>query len=138
MISHQCKLRVLYPDTDKMGYVHHSNYARYCEKARWGLLRDLGVSYKDIEGAGDMLPVVGMSFKYLKPAVYDELLRIETQLSEIKGPLLKFDYSIFNEKNELINKGETTLAFVDAQSRKPCHPSPLLLKALKERENIVN
>ncbi len=138
MISHQCKLRVLYPDTDKMGYVHHSNYARYCEKARWELLRDLGVSYKDIEDAGVMLPVVGMSFKYLKPAVYDELLRIETQLSEIKGPLLKFDYSIFNEKNELINKGETTLAFVDAQSRKPCHPSPLLLKALKERENIVN
>ena len=87
MISHQCKIRVLYPDTDKMGYVHHSNYARYCEKARWELLRELGITYKEIEDSGIMLPVVGMSFKYLKPAVYDELLRIETELKEIKTSL---------------------------------------------------
>ena len=132
MISHQCKIRVLYPDTDKMGYVHHSNYARYCEKARWELLRELGITYKEIEDSGVMLPVVGMSFKYLKPAVYDELLLIETELKEIKGPLIKFVYSIFNEENELINKGETTLAFVNAETRKPCHPSLLLLKAINE------
>ena len=138
MISHQCEIRVLYADTDKMGYVHHSNYARYCEKARWELLRDIGISYKTIEDSGLMLPVVGMNFKFLKPAIYDDLLRIETNLQEIKGPLMKFAYCIYNQRNELINKGETTLAFVDGKSRKPCHPSLFLLKALKEKECVLS
>lgn len=93
-------MQVLYADTDKMGYVHHPNYARYCERARWELFRDIGISYKMIENSGIMLPVVGMSFKFIKPAIYNELLKIETVLHELRGPLIKFAYKIFNEKNE--------------------------------------
>lgn len=133
MINDECEIRVLYADTDKMGYVHHSNYARYCEKARWELFRKLGLSYKMLEDSGVMLPVVDMSFKFFKPAIYDELLRIQTNLVKLKGPTIIFAYRIFNEKNELINKGETTLAFIDEKSRKPCHPSSLLVSILKEK-----
>ena len=75
---------------------------------------------KNVEVTFPLIEDITMSFKYLKPAVYDELLLIETELKEIKGPLIKFVYSIFNEENELINKGETTLAFVNAETRKPC------------------
>lgn len=133
MLIHNCKMRVLYADTDQMGYVHHSNYPIYYEKARWELLRSIGISYKMLEESNIMLPVVELNSKYIKPAFYDELLRIQTELIFIKGALIKFIYNIYNEKNELINKAETVLAFIDKNNRKPCRPSSMLIEAIKEK-----
>ncbi len=138
MLIHNCEMRVLYADTDQMGYVHHSNYPIYYEKARWELFRSIGISYKMIEEANIMLPVVELNSKFIKPAFYDELLRIHTELIFIKGALIKFIYHIYNEKDELINKAETILAFIDKHTRKPCRPSPLLIKAINEKGLIIS
>jgi|SRR5574344_758852 acyl-CoA thioester hydrolase len=138
MLIHNCKMRVLYADTDQMGYVHHSNYPIYYEKARWELLRSIGISYKMLEESNIMLPVVELNSKYIKPAFYDELLRIQTELIFIKGALIKFIYNIYNEKDELINKAETVLAFIDKNNRKPCRPSSLLIKAIKEKGFVIS
>lgn len=132
MITYNYQFRVLYPDTDRMGTMHHVNYVKYCETARWELLRNIGVSYKSVEDMGVMCPVVDMYFKFLKPTNYDALLTVKTTLREIKGVRMWFDYEFYNEKEELINKAETQIAFVKKDNWKPCAPPELLLSAIEK------
>ena len=120
MIEHIHRFRVAYPDTDQMGTVHHSNYVKYYEVARWELFRNIGIPYKRVEEEGYLLPVVRMNFHFKKITVYDELLTVRTLLKSIKGARIWFNYRLFNENNELINEAETELAFVDRHKWKPC------------------
>ncbi len=137
MITHEYKFRVMYPDTDKMGTVHHSNYAKYYETARWELFRSIGVSYKSVEEAGYMLPVISMKFKFLKTTSYDSLLTVQTHLKAIKVARIWFDYKLYNEENELINEAETELAFVRVENWKPCVAPDFVLKKI-EKNLILN
>ena len=100
MIEHEYKFRVTYPDTDKMGTMHHANYVKYYEAARWELLRSIGVPYTTIEDAGVMCPVIRMNFKFIKSTRYDELLTVKTTLKAMKGVRMWFTYHLYNEKNE--------------------------------------
>ena len=92
MIEHEYKFRVTYPDTDKMGTMHHANYVKYYEAARWELLRSIGVPYVTIEDAGVMCPVIRMNFKFIKSTRYDELLTVKTTLKAMKGVRMWFTY----------------------------------------------
>ncbi|MEQ8423079.1 MAG: hotdog domain-containing protein, partial [Cyclobacteriaceae bacterium] len=51
-------LRVRYGETDQMGYVYYGNYASYFEVARVESLRQLGMTYKELEEMGVMMPVL--------------------------------------------------------------------------------
>ena len=77
MFYSEIKIRVRYAETDQMGYCYYGNYAQYFEVGRVEALRTLGVSYKDMEIQGVLLPVTDYSIKYLKPAFYDENLKIK-------------------------------------------------------------
>ena len=129
MIKNETKIRVRYGETDQMGYVYYGNYAEFFEVGRVEWLRALGVTYKSLEDTGIMLPVLNLNINYLKPAKYDDLLTIVTILR--KKPLVKieFDFEVFNEKNELLTTGFTSLVFVDMKKNKPMKaPQPLLDK----------
>ena len=130
MIEHEYKFRVTYPDTDKMGTMHHANYVKYYEAARWELLRSIGVPYASIEEAGVMCPVIRMNFKFIKSTRYDELLTVKTTLKAMKGVRMWFTYHLYNEQNELINEAETEIAFVGTTNWKPCPPPAFLLSAI--------
>ncbi|MDD2247179.1 MAG: thioesterase family protein [Proteiniphilum sp.] len=130
MIEHDYVFRVLYPDTDQMGTMHHANYAKYYEAARWELLRSIGISYKSVEDGGYMLPVIRMDFHFLKTTRYDALLTAKTTLTAVKGVRLWFSYRLYNEKQELINEAETELAFVKKENWKPCRAPDFVLKAI--------
>lgn len=132
MITHHYQFRVKYPDTDKMGTMHHANYAQYYEAARWELFRSIGIPYSRIEQEGFMCPVIRMSFKFLKITRYDELLTVKTTLKAIKGVRLWFEYKLYNEQNELINEAETELAFVGVNDWKPCKAPDFLLQSIKK------
>ena len=132
MIEHDYKFRVTYPDTDKMGTMHHAEYAKYYETARWELFRSIGVSYHSVEEAGVMCPVIRMNFRFIKATHYDELLTVKTTLKNIRGVRIWFDYKLYNEENELINEAETELAFVGKDNWKPCTAPDFLLKAIQE------
>ena len=132
MIVHEYKFRVTYPDTDKMGTMHHANYVKYYEVARWELFRSIGVSYNSIEEAGVMCPVIKMNFKFIKFTRYDELLTVKTTLKALKGVRAWFTYHLYNEQNELINEAETEIAFVSVNNWKPCAPPDFLLTAIAE------
>lgn len=134
MIIGHTSLKVNYCDTDQMGYVHHSNYIRYYEKARMELLTAIGVPYKEIENAGFFLVVIKAESFYKKPAYFDDCLLVETRLENTTGLRQVFTYKIFNSSAELIHEGATTLAFVDKDSRKPCRPPHFFQQAVQEAD----
>ena len=118
MIHTITTLRVRYGETDPMKYVYYGNYAEYFEVARVELFRSLGMSYDEIEKRGIFLPVSEYKIKYLKPALYDQLLEIRTYVRKIPGIRIEFDYEIFNEDQVKITEASTTLFFLDSQTNK--------------------
>ena len=123
-------IRVRYGETDQMGVVYHGNYATYFEVARTEWLRNLGVTYKDLENNGIMLPVISLSFNFVKSAKYDDLLTISVFLK--KRPLVKieFDYEIYNQNKEKISTGNSVLAFIDMKTNKPIKCPDYILNKL--------
>lgn len=119
MFSSKTKIRVRYAETDQMGYVYYGNYAAFYEVGRVEALRDIGLSYKMLEDSGIMMPVLNLQCNYFKPAKYDDLLEIETIISTKPGVRCRFEYEIKNETGELLNKGETTLVFIDMKTNRP-------------------
>jgi acyl-CoA thioester hydrolase len=132
MYISETTVRVRYAETDRMGYVYYGNYTQYFEVGRVEALRQLGTSYKEMEDSGIMLPVYTCNLKYLKPAFYDDLLIIKTTITELPRVKINFDYEIFNDKNELLTTGSTTLVFIEMNSKKPCPaPAPFMEKIRK-------
>lgn len=111
--------RIKYSDTDQMGFMHHSNYLKYFENARISWLRTLGVSYKEIEKEGILMPVVSASLEFIIPLYFDDEIRIGITLAEIPKVTLNFEYEIINQNDELVCRGKTRLAFLNAKTMKP-------------------
>ncbi|MFQ3575752.1 MAG: thioesterase family protein [Cytophagales bacterium] len=131
MYSHITEIRVRYAETDKMGYVYHGNYATYFEVARVEAMKALGISYKELEEKGIMMPVLELKTKYIRPAKYDDLLKINLMVKNMPSMRILFEYETFNEAEELLNKAETTLVFVSAEHMKPILPPQELMEALR-------
>ena len=124
------KTRVRYSETDQMGVVYHGNYAQYFELGRTEWLRTLGVTYKYMEISGVMLPVISLTCNFIKSAIYDDVLTIETFL--VKRPMVKieFDYIITNQNDDIICKGNSVLAFMNMKTGKPTRCPDYLLESL--------
>ncbi|MCB9202860.1 MAG: acyl-CoA thioesterase [Flavobacteriales bacterium] len=118
MINVNNSIRVRYAETDQMKYVYHGNYAQYLEVARVELFRSIGLSYKEIEEKGCLLPVSKFSIHYKKPAMYDDVLTIHTKVSEIPTVKIHFDYTIYNQNEELLSIAQTTLFFMKLSTKK--------------------
>lgn len=130
MYTSRTNVRVRYGETDQMGYVYYGVYAMYYEVGRVESLRQLGMTYKELEDMGVMLPVLENHTKFLAPAFYDEELMIVTNIRDKPGVRIRFEYEIYNPSGKLINKGETLLAFVDRKTGKPRRPP-------EEFENVM-
>lgn len=132
MFTHEFQKRVRYGETDQMGYVYYGNYAQYYEIGRVEMLRSLGITYKDMETTmGIMMPVASMQIRYLRPARYDELIRIRTTLRELPDKYINFHVELYNEADTLINAGMVKLCFVDIKSGKTMQPPEELLESLQ-------
>lgn len=123
-------IRVRYGETDQMGVVYHGNYASYFEIARTEWLRNLGITYKELENKGIMLPVISLFFNFIKSAKYDDVLTITVILK--KKPLVKieFDYEIYNQNKEKVSIGNSVLAFMDMKTNKPMRCPDYILEKL--------
>ena len=120
--KHTIQLRVRYGETDQMGYCYYGNYAQYFEVGRVETLRKLGLSYKQLEDDGFMLPVSEFAVKYKHPALYDDLLSIETIITEVRGARVYFTYTISNEAGKTVASATTTLVFVSKETMRPTSP----------------
>ena len=113
MLTNRTNCRVRYGDTDRMGYAYYANYLRWFEIGRSELFRDLGMTYREIEDKGILLPVAEAFCKYLTPARYDESIIIETTLDDKVKGAMKFDYLVLNEDGHThIAEGYTKHPFV--------------------------
>ncbi|MEK6780782.1 MAG: thioesterase family protein [Bacteroidota bacterium] len=131
MYTSETHVRVRYGETDQMGYVYYGNYAMYYEVGRVESLRQLGLTYKELEEFGVMLPVLENKSKFISPALYDDRLKIITTIRIKPGVKIKFEYEIFNDFGKLIHTGETLLVFVQKYSGKPCRPPEIFQKLLE-------
>jgi acyl-CoA thioester hydrolase len=132
MFVSETKYRVLYGDTDNMGFVYYGNYPRLFERGRTEAIRELGISYKGMEEIGVGMPVRDMKVRYFKPAHYDDHLLIKTTVEKLPEARIEFKYDIFNEESVLINSGETTLVFLDLKTMRPTRAPEYLLEKLRQ------
>ncbi len=141
MLYSESKVRVRYGETDKMGYVYYGNYPLYFEVARTEMIRRLGCPYNELEAKGIMLPVLSMNIKYIRPAFYDDELKVKVIMKELPDTRISFEYEIYNQNNKLITVGSTTLVFVSAKTMQPTKPPAELYakieKAFNQPENDI-
>ena len=93
-LTHATELRVRYAETDRMGIVYYANYLVWCEVGRVEFMRALGGSYAELEAQGYGLAVAEATVRYLAPARFDDLVRIETSLVGVRSRAVTFDYVI--------------------------------------------
>jgi|LGVE01.1.fsa_nt_gb acyl-CoA thioester hydrolase len=133
MLSYSYKIRVNYSDTDKMGFVHHSNYAKIYENARWETLRHFGIPYSEIESQGIFMPVINMDFKFIKPAYYDDVLTVVTRISELPSVKMNFAFELHNSSGKIINTATLSCAFIDSETSKVLRPPKILIDKLRSK-----
>ncbi len=110
-------IRVRYAETDQMNVVYYGNYAQYFEVGRVENLRDLGFTYKALEDEGVIMPVVELHTRYLRPATYDDLLTVKTQVRELPtSHRIEFFQEVFNEQNKLLAAGRVVLYFLKKET----------------------
>lgn len=112
-------ITVRYGETDMMGIVHHSIYALYYEQARVDFIEHFGVTYKQLEENGLMLPLISLECNYKKALRFADKITVETSVEEINPIKIKFRYDLYNSENELVNYGFTEHCFVDNITFKP-------------------
>ena len=119
MYISETQTRVRYAETDQMGIVYYGNYAQYFEIGRVESIRQLGYSYKEMENDGVMLPVTELNIKFLRSAIYDDLITIRTTLKELPADhRITFHQEVFNESGKLLTTGIVSLYFLDTKTKK--------------------
>lgn len=132
MIRATSEIRVRYAETDQMGVVYYANYFTWFEVGRTDLLRRLGTTYRELERRSVFLPVVEAQCRYVKPARYDDLLRITTEAAQSDRVRLTFTYEIHHVPQDgdvevLLATGTTQHVVVDASGR-PCRIPEVLTR----------
>jgi acyl-CoA thioester hydrolase len=127
MIVTRAQVTVRYAETDMMGIVYHANYLPWFEVARTQLLREHGFPYRQLEIDGYRLPVLEVSAKYLRPALYDDTLTIVATIRERPLLRIRIDYEIFRGE-ELLVTGQSVHAFCDLKGRPTRPPAAFVAK----------
>ncbi|MCB0496271.1 MAG: acyl-CoA thioesterase [Cyclobacteriaceae bacterium] len=130
MYSKETEVRVRYSETDQMGYVYYGNYAAYYEVGRVEALRSLGMSYRSLEESGIMMPVLESNSRFIKPAKYDDLIRMQINIPSLPTSRITFEYKLFLG-DVLIHEGNTTLAFVNMETGRPVRAPGKMIDLLK-------
>ncbi len=120
---HRTQYRVLYGDTDAAAVVYNANYLRYFEIGRTEFMRERVCSYRDIEQMGFVLPVIECHIRFKAPARYDDILIIETTLTELKKVTCAFSYRILHKEEQgqskprFLAKGSTVMASINREGK---------------------
>ena len=116
LLMHKTEHRVIYADTDAGQVVYYGNYFRWFESGRRELLRKLKVDYNWLLKKGILTPVVEAKCNYLSPARYDDVVAVETRITEVKEKSIRFEYKAFRKKDrKLLASGHTINVFVDRE-----------------------
>ncbi|WP_230863633.1 acyl-CoA thioesterase [Campylobacter concisus] len=133
-ISHVSTFKVAFFDVDSMEVMWHGNYVKYLEMARCELLDKLGYNYIAMKKDGYAFPIVKLDVKYVRPAFFNDVIKVTTTLSECET-FLKFHYLIENEKGEKLSEANTAQAVIEMKSLQTCFEMPDTLKKAIEAYN---
>lgn len=112
-----------YYETDQMGIIHHSNYIRWMEEARIEILKQAGISYKEMEEKGIISPVLAVTCEYKSMVHFDDEVLIYVKLSKYNGVKFEVEYEMRDKiTGELRTSGRSNHCFLDGSGR------PLSLK----------
>lgn len=124
-MQHVSEFRVRYAETDQMGVVYHSNYLVWCEIGRTDFIRTLGGSYAELEREGTALAVVEAHLRFMRPARYDEIIRVATRVTEVRTRVVRFDYDISTDQGVTLATAYTTLVGMTRDGRSAMLPNEL-------------
>jgi len=108
---------VYYYETDQMGVVHHSNYARWLEEARTFYFNDANLAYVETESYGVMCPLTDMSMKFKYFARYGDSFTVRLEMTSYTGVRFRICYTVLNQDGKVLFEGETGHAFVNENHR---------------------
>lgn len=130
MIQSRATVTVRYAETDMMGIVYHANYLPWFEVARTQLLREQGFPYRQLEADGYRIPVLEVTAKYRRPALYDDTLTIVATIREKPLLRIRIEYEVFRG-DELLATGASAHAFCDLRGQ-PTRPPPAFVARMNE------
>ena len=105
--------RIYYEDTDAGGVVYYANYLRYLERGRTEYLRERGLSVRELQEKGYLIPVMRLEIDYLSPAVLDDLIRVDTTVLEITGATFTLGQKVVRVADEKpLLESKVTLAYL--------------------------
>ena len=130
MYSLTTSIRVRYAETDQMHGVYNGRYFEYFEVGRAELMRSLGISYRQFEEAGFLLPLTEAYAKYLRQVNYDDIIEVVAMLKEAPMARLRIDYEILRG-SEKMTEGFTVHSFIDAKSARPVRAPKMFLELLQ-------
>ena len=130
MFSHSTKLRVAYGHTDKMGFLFHGHYPHFFSIARTEAIRSLGMSYKQLEDNGIIMPVSKLQMNFIRPASYDDILKIDTIVRNLEKDKISFHYNVFKEDERICTRATAQLAFMDMKTKQRIDMPDQLMKKL--------
>ena len=132
MFESATKIRVRYAETDQMNVVYHGNYAQYFESARAESIRQLGFTYKEMEAMHVIMPIVEFHCKFIRPANYDDLLKVKVILKELPTDhRIEFHHEVYNEKEKLLTIGRAVLYFINSKTMEKTVMPPALFEKVK-------
>lgn len=112
------EFRVRYAETDRMGVVYHSHYLVWCEIGRTDHIRGTGITYRQMEESGITLAVAEATVRYKSPAHYDDMVRVETTLTDVGSRTITFEYVVSNaDTGERLATARTVLVSLDRAHR---------------------
>jgi acyl-CoA thioester hydrolase len=99
MKNHSMNIRVYYEDTDLGGVVYYANYLRFIERARSEWIRNLGIDQIKMRNEEKAIFVVTkLKADYLRPAHFDDILKVETKIKVVSPVRAYFYQNIFREE----------------------------------------
>ncbi len=116
VISSTTNIRVRYAETDKMGIVYHTNYFVWFELCRVEMLDNIGLSYRELESRGYLLPVLDISASYKKPAFFDDKVQVVCFIDEPPTLRINISYEV-RRGEELLVTGTSRHAFMSPEGR---------------------
>ena len=132
---HMLPIRVYYEDTDFSGAVYHANYLKFCERARSDCLRLLGIHHSELHGTASFV-VRRMVCDFLKPALIDNLLEVQTRFVEFAGARMELSQWVMRAHEKLF-EAKVTVALVDGKG-KPKRLSPEMTELFLSRVESKN
>ncbi len=127
---HTWPVRVYWEDTDAGGVVYYANYLKFLERARSEWLRALGIGQAELAGREGVVFVVRhVAADFLRPARFDDLLEIRSQLCELGGASLTLEQAVLRDATVLLT-ARVRIACVRSGDFRPARIPPHIVKRL--------